>query len=193
MIKQFSLGCQQDQNLQRFYDQTIYTSSLPFLPRTGPGTRPSPSRWRRSWSPAERRTGNSGLHLITCMRSNWWQKCLSCQSIDSGAVLLQAGNASERSCSVTGGSTAPCRARNPWTRPPAQEPQHLQSPNQQHGRTPACPQWQVIGRSKCTIPAILFPFNALQWLHSHLHSCTFSKLFGQNSEYELCLVLLTSV
>ena len=93
------------------------------------------------------------------MRSNWWQKCLSCQAIDSGAVLLQAGNASERNCSVTGGSTAPCLARNPWTRPPAQEPQHLQSPNQQHGRTPACPQWQVIGRSKCAIPAIMFPFN----------------------------------
>ena len=34
---------------------------------------------------------------------------------------------------------------------------------------------------------------SFQWLHPHLHTCTFSKLFGQNSEYELCLVLLTSV
>ena len=83
-----------------------------------------------------------------------------------GDALHQAVNASEGSCSVTGGSTALCPALNPSTKPLADSPAaaHLHSQSRTRGMTPAFPQWQVNWNWTMNLLYLWIPlFSSFSW------------------------------
>ena len=97
----------------------LLCSSWPSLPPTGRGTRPSHSLWRRSWSLAGKRTGNSGfafdsiffLNVLThtdCRRcSPSSRQCIRRELFCDGRIncaLPSAKPLDEASCTFTSSS-----------------------------------------------------------------------------------------